>query len=107
VCTVEPQIRDYRISDKYEFKTGQSSVVEMKGVGAKTFVLNQPTQLAVPITIIASDPLKHFTKMAAELSYKPDDSDTEQTKLLTFSANGETQTWTVFRSSAAEKPTYH
>ncbi len=103
---LDPQNRIYRLTTNYQFKTGQTSVVEMKGVGAKTFVLNQPTQLAVPITIIASDPLKHFSKMAAELSYKPADSDTEQTKLLTFSSNGETQTWTVFRSSAAEKPTY-
>jgi hypothetical protein len=103
---LDPQNRAYRLTSTYQFTTGQSSVVELKGVGAKTFVLNQPTQLTVPITVIASDPLKHFSKMAAELSYKPADSDTEQTKLLTFSSNGETQTWTVFRSSAAEKPAY-
>jgi hypothetical protein len=103
---LNPQNRAYKLTATYQFKTGQTSVVELKGVGAKTFVLNQPTQLAVPITVIASDPLKHFSKMAAELSYKPADSDTEQTKLLTFSSNGETQTWTVFRASAAEKPAY-
>jgi hypothetical protein len=103
---LDPQNRAYRLTTSYQFKTGQTSVVEAQGVGEKTFVLNQPTQLAVPITIIASDPLKHFTKMAAELSYKPANGDAEQTKLLTFSANGETQTWTLFRSSTAEKPTY-
>jgi hypothetical protein len=103
---LDPQNRAYRLTSTYQFNTGQTSVVEIKATGAKTFVINQPTQLAVPITVIASDPLKHFSRMAAELSYKPVDSDTEQTKLLTFSSNGETQTWTVFRSSTAEKPEY-
>jgi hypothetical protein len=103
---LDPQNRAYRMTATYQFTNGQSSVVEVRGVGAKTFVLNQPTQLAVPITVIASDPLKHFSKMATELSYKPVDSDTEQTKLLTFASNGETQTWTVFRSSTTEKPKY-
>jgi len=103
---LDPQRRGYRLSTNYQFNAGQSSQVDLNGVGAKTFVLNQPTQLAVPVTVMASDPLKHFSKMAVEMSYKPPDSDTEQTKLLTFSSHGETQTWTVFRSSTTEKPAY-
>lgn len=103
---LDPQRRAYRLTANYQFKNGQSSLVELDGVGAKTFVLNQPTQLAVPITFVASDPLKHFTKIAVELSYRPAGGDVDQTKLLTFSSNGETQTWTVFRPAVTEKPQY-
>ena len=103
---LDPQRRKYTLITNYQFKDGQSSQIEALGEGEKTFVLNQPTQLAVPITIIGSDPLKHFSKMVVELSYKPAGGVPEQQKLLTFSSNGETQTWTVFRSSIAEKPNY-
>lgn len=103
---LDPQRNAYRLRTSYQFKTGQASHVESSGVGAKTFVLNQPAQLAVPITVIASDPLKHFTRIAVEMSYTPADGSAEQSRLLTFSSNGETQTWTVFRSSITEKPAY-
>jgi hypothetical protein len=102
---LDPQKRSYTITTKFQFK-GQSSTVQISGVGEKTFVLNQPTELTVPLTVIASDPLKHFSKMVVEFAYKPADNTPEQDKLLTFSSNGETQTWTLFRSSAAEKPAY-
>ena len=102
---VDPQRRGYRLKSNYMFKTGEAAPVEQSGTGAKTFVLNQPAQLSVPITVVASDPLKRFSKVAVELVYKPE-GQPEQPKLLTFTANGETQVWTISRSSATEKPVY-
>ena len=101
----DPQRRGYRLQANYLFKTGESAPFEHTGSGARTFVLNQPTHLSVPITVIASDPLKRFSKIAVEMAHTPAGRP-EQQKLLTFTANGETQTWTISRSSPAEKPAY-
>jgi hypothetical protein len=101
---LDPQLRSYKLKTVYQFKTGESMTIEQAGTGEKTFVLNQPTQLAVPLTVIGSDPLKRFSKMIAELSYSSAGS--ERQKLMTFTGNGETQTWTIFRSTIDEKPAY-
>jgi hypothetical protein len=101
----DPQRRSYSLKANYMYKTGEAFPVEQSGTGARTFVLNQPAQLSVPITVVSSDPLKRFSKIAAELAYPPPGGP-EQQKLLTFAANGETQTWTISRSSPTEKPKY-
>jgi hypothetical protein len=103
---LDPQKRAYNIKSDFQFKTGQTSTVQQQGNGQRTFVLNQPTELAVPLTVIAADPLKHFSKMVVELAFQASDGTPEQDKLLTFSSNGETQTWTLFRSTSSEKPSY-
>lgn len=100
------QRRAFRLSLKYLFAAGETVETKITGAGATAIVVNQPAQTAVPITVLASDPLQRFSKLMAELAYRPGAPRPDQEKLLTFTAGGETQTWTIFRASAQEKIEY-
>lgn len=101
-----PEARGYELSARYIFAEGDPATVERTGAGAAAIVLNQPTHRAVPITIAAADPLGRFQKIVVELEHRPGGGRPAQHRVLTFSSNGETQTWTVFRESPGVDPVY-